>query len=341
MAGPTLVVFSRRGRDSVDHDCWAELERSADVRVVPRDGPPDRSEALELLAAADLLGSTNACLPVVDGALLDGLPRLRGIVLYATGYDHLDVDLLTSRGVELSVLPDYATTAVAEHALALLLGLATRLHLANDRSRGSCPRDVSLRGVELAGKHLGVIGVGRIGRRVARLGRALGMRVAGTDVDPVAALRARANGIRMGELDWLLSRSDAVAVCASHAHRAPPIVGASELDLLAPDALLVNVARAALVDTGAVVAAIRSGRLRGYAVDDTVVDPVRDADLLVEGRILQTGHSAWWRDEVLARGARMWGQRLLAAVRDRPMDAVTWPADGTHARTAPMDRTIA
>lgn len=340
MAGPTLVVLSRSGRHSIDHDCWAELERNAQVRAVTRDGRSNRSEAVEMLADADLLGSTNACLPAIDAALLDYVPRLRGIVLYATGYDHIDVDLLTSRGVGLSVLPDYATTAVAEHALALLLGLATRLHLANDRSRGSCRRDVSLRGTELAGKHLGVIGVGRIGRRVARLGWALGMRVTGTDVDPVAALRARANGIRMGELDWLLSRSDAVAVCASHAHGAPPIVGASELDLLAPGALLVNVARAALVDTAAMVAAIRSGRLRGYAVDDTVLDPARDGDLIVEGRILQTGHSAWWRDEVLARGERMWGERLLAAVHDRPIDAVTWPADDTHTRAAPMVRTI-
>jgi phosphoglycerate dehydrogenase-like enzyme len=341
MRGTTLVLFSRRGRSSLDEAYWVELERLADVRAVPRAAPPGHDEAAALLADADLLGSTNACLPVVDAELLDALPRLRGIVLYATGYDHLDVNLLAERGVGLSVLPDYATTAVAEHALAMLFGLATRLHLANDRSRGLSAPGVSLRGIELAGKHLGVIGLGRIGRRVARLGRAVGMHVAGTDVDPVAVLRARANGVRMGDLDWLLERSDAVAVCASHAHGSPPVLGAAELDLLPAGSLLVNVARAALVDTDAAVAAVRSGRLRGYAVDDAVVNPVRDDDLLQEGRILQTGHSAWWRDEVLARGARMWGERLLAAVRGRPMDVITWPPGRVSAAAAPMDRTTA
>jgi phosphoglycerate dehydrogenase-like enzyme len=105
--------------------------------------------------------------------------------------------------------------------------------------------------------------------------------------------------------------------------------------LLPPAALLVNVARAALVDTAAATAAIRSGRLRGYAVDDTVLDPVVDGDLSAEGRVLQTGHSGWWRDEVLARGARMWGERLLAAVHNRPLDAVTWPSHDARARPVP------
>jgi phosphoglycerate dehydrogenase-like enzyme len=325
---PNLVVISRRGRDSLPTDCWAELNRLADVREIRSDGPLSRIEAATVLADAELLGVTNLCLPPIDAELLDRLTRLRGIVLYATGYDHLDVPLLHSRGIELSVLPRYATTAVAEHAIAMLMALATRLHLANDRSRGECAPDVSLRGIELSGRTLGVIGVGRIGRRVARLARSLGMRVVATDIDPLAVLRARASGIRTGELAWVLARSDAVAVCASHRFGAGPLLGASDLVLMRKDALLVNVARAGLVDTDAAITAVRAGRLRGYAVDDTVVDPARDGDLLAEGRVLQTGHSAWWRDEVIERGARMWGERLIAAARGRPRDLVTGPRVG-------------
>jgi phosphoglycerate dehydrogenase-like enzyme len=323
---PSLVVISRRGRASVDPRCWDELERRARVTVVRRNDAPTHDEAVRLLAGADVVGATNLCLPTVDAALLDELPRLRGIVLYATGYDHLDVPLLRSRQVGLSVLPEYATAAVAEHALAMLLALATRLHLAHDRGRGASPPDASLRGIELAGKTLGIIGVGRIGGRLARLARGIGMRVAGTDIDPRVQVRAEAAGVAMGPLDRVLERSHAVAVCASHTHGAPPILGRPELASLRPGALLVNVARAALVDTAEAVAAVRAGRLRGYAVDDTVLDPVRDRDLLQEGRVLQTGHSAWWRDEVLDRGARMWGERLVAAVSGHPLDAVTWPA---------------
>jgi phosphoglycerate dehydrogenase-like enzyme len=212
----------------------------------------------------------------------------------------------------------------------MLLALATRLHLAHDRSRGISGRNVSLRGLELAGRTLGVVGVGRIGGRLAALARAIGLDVVGTDIDPPARKRAEAVGVAMTDLNRLLEHSDAVALCASRTFSDPPIIGSPELARMRRGALLVNVARSGLVDTAAAVAAVRSGRLRGYAVDDVVVDCRRDGDLLDEGRVLQTGHSAWWRDEVLARGSRMWGERLVAAVRGEPLDVVTWPsrADG-------------
>lgn len=209
--------------------------------------------------------------------------------------------------------------------MALLLALATRLHLAHDRSRGIAPAGVSLRGVELNGRCLGIVGLGRIGRRTAQLAQAFGMRILGCDCSPRAADLAAALGVEVVELDALLRRADAVAVCASSTFGARPIITAAELDQLMNDVLLVNTARAALVDTAAAVAAVRSGRLRGYAVDDTVLDPAVDGDVLEQGRVLQTGHSAWWRDEVLVRGRDMWAERLLAAAVDRPLGAVTWP----------------
>lgn len=325
MQRPAIVVLSRQGRGTLSPAEWAALESVADVRVLQRDAAPRHAEAVGLLSDADLLGSTNLCLPRLDAALLQRLPRLRGVVLYATGYDHLDVPLLQRSRVGLSVLPDYATAAVAEHGIALLLALATRLHLAHERSRGAAPAQVSLRGVELHGRTLGVVGVGRIGLRTAHLAQAFGMRVIGCDPDPVAKVRAAARGVDMVGLPALLRRADAVAVCASSAFGARPILGGRELALLRDGGLLVNTARSSLVDTSAVRAAVRSGRLRGYAVDDTVLDPTADRDLLDEGRVLQTGHSAWWRDEVLSRGARMWAEHLLAAAGGQPLDTVTWP----------------
>jgi phosphoglycerate dehydrogenase-like enzyme len=327
MTRPRLVVLSRQGRASLPGDLWPWLHEAGDVSVVRRDAAPDRDTAVALLRDADLLGATNVCLPRLDAPLLDALPRLRGIVLLATGYDHLDVPDLRRRGIGLSVLPDYATAAVAEHGLAMVLALATRLHLANDRSRGEVAAGTSLRGVELAGRTVGVVGVGHIGSRLTQLARGIGMRVVGTDIDPAAVRRAVAGGVEMTDLGDLLRCSDVVALAASHVLGRPAILGPRELDRLRPGAFVVNVGRPALVDTPAVAAALRTRRLRGYAVDDVVLDPVRDADLVREGRVLQTGHSAWWRDEVLDRGARMWGEHLLAAVRGRPLDAVTWPDD--------------
>ena len=301
----------------------------AHVRAVQLETRPSPQEAVTLLRDVDVLAATNVCLPVLDADLLDQLPGLRAVALFATGYDHIDVALLEDRAITLSVLHDYATVAVAEHGVAMLLALATRLHLAHDRTRGVAPSGASLRGVELAGKTVGVIGLGRIGTRLAALCSGLGMRVVGADTDRGARARAVAAGIEVGTTDGVLGASDAVVLCASHRFDAPPIVGAGELARMREGALLVNVARAALVDTTAALAAVRRGRLRGYAVDDAVVDERTDGDLLVEGKVLQTGHSAWWRDEVLERGARMWGERLLAVLEGDPLDVVCSPRAST------------
>ena len=322
----TVAVLSRQGRDSLCPDHAGRVAALADVSYHRLEEAPHPHEALALLDGVDILAATNKCLPQLDAELLDELPHLRGVVLYATGYDHVDVDLLQSRGVGLSVLPEYATNAVAEHAIGMLLALATRLHLANDRSRQLVGADTSLRGLELAGHTMGVVGVGRIGTRVAALGAALSMRVIGNDIDGIAVADARAAGIPMTSLDKLLATADAVMVCASHGFGDTALLGARELHQMRCGSLLVNVTRAALVDTAAAAAAVRAGAIRGYAVDDEVLCPALDGDLIAQGRVLQTGHSAWWRDEVLDRGRRMWGEHLIAAIEGRPLDGVTWPA---------------
>jgi phosphoglycerate dehydrogenase-like enzyme len=326
MAKPNVVLLSRQGRASLPADTWTRLTEVATVEAVTMHSAPSMEKAVRLLADADLLGATNACLPHLDAELLDALPRLRGIVLYATGYDHIDVGLLESRRVGLSVVPDYATVAVAEHTIALMMALASRIHLANDHCRGMTSDDLSLRGVELAGRTIGVVGLGRIGRRVALLAKALGMRVVGTDTDFLARIRAWRQGVRIMDLPELLAAADVVTMCASHRFGAPPILRAPEIAAMRPGSFLVNAARAALVDSAAATAALRSRRLRGYAVDDQIADLSADADLLREGRLLQTGHSAWWRDETLSRGARLWGERLIAAGAGSPIDAVLWPS---------------
>lgn len=334
MAKPKVVLLSRQGRASLPADTWTRLTDVAVVDAVKLHSAPSAETAIRLLADAELLGATNACLPQLSVEFLEALPRLRGIVLYATGYDHIDLDLLAANGVGLSVVPDYATVAVAEHTIAMMMALASRIHLANDRGRAMTPDGVSLRGMELAGRTLGVVGLGRIGRRVALSAKALGMRVVGADTDFMARIRGRRLGVRVMDLRQVLAAADVVAVCANHQFGAPPILAAPEIAAMRPGSFLVNAARAALVDSAAAMAALRTRRLRGYAVDDHIGDRSADADLLCEGRLLQTGHSAWWRDETLARGARLWGERLIAAGAGHPIDAVIWPSAPALSRPA-------
>lgn len=331
MTVPTVVVFSRAGRDTVDADLTASLGRRAEVRFHRCDGPPAASVTRLLLRDADVLAATNLCLPVIDDSLLAASPRLRHLVLYATGYDHIDLALLRRHDVTLRTLPDYATQAVAEHAVAMVMAMGTRLSLANDRSRGRVPATVSLRGCELGTRTLGVIGLGRIGNAVAKLGQGLGMAVLGSDIDSVARQRALRAGVSVVPTSLLVRDSDAIAVCASTVPGTGPILDARHVARLRPGAFVASIARPSRVDVDAVTRALRSGRLRGFAIDDVVLDPDRDADLLDEGRVLQTGHSAWWRDEVLERGSRLFGQAILAA-----LDEVAAGAGAD--RTIPVNR---
>lgn len=306
-----VVVISRAGERSLPAELVRQVRERAAIDFVVRQHAPGPQETARLLSRATVLATTNVTLPALDDEVLRRLPDLRRVVLLATGHEHVDDELLARHGVGLVTLPAYATTAVAEHALGLVLTLATRAHLANDRSRGLVPTDTSLRGIELGGRTLGIIGVGRIGTHLARISHGIGMQVIGSDIDADACTVAGAAGLEMTSTDQLLTRSDVVAVCASTDRAHSTIVDARRVGLLREGAFLVNVGRPVLVDTGAVVAALRSRRLRGYGVDEVVLDPGGHADLLMEGRALQTGHSAWWRDEALERGATQFGQAIL------------------------------
>jgi phosphoglycerate dehydrogenase-like enzyme len=314
---PQLVVVSVQGEKTLPPDQTARLTELADVTFLARQAPMSHAEALFAFRHADVVAVTPKVAPDLDEALLRDLPHLRGIALYATGYDFLDVPLLERHGVRLSVLPDYSTEAVAEHAIGSLLAVAGRIHLANDRSRGLVGPTTSLRGFELRGRTLGIIGCGRIGSRVAELAHAFGMRTIAHDIDPKPVA-----GVTYVEREELLSASDAVTLHCPMVFGDPPMIDAAALATMRPGSVLINSSRAALVDDVAVAASIRAGHLRSYAVDDHLwTDPDVD-DLLREGRVLQTGHSAWWADEVLARGARMWGEHIAALVVGQPRDVV-------------------
>lgn len=312
-----MVVASVRGRGTFAADQAEWLESIADVSFLSRSGAMSTADARRSFRAADVVAVTPKVTPAIDSALLAGLPRLRGLAIYATGYDFLDVDELRRKGVVLTVLPDYSTVSVAEHTVGMILSMSRRIHLGNDRSRGYVGPDTSLRGFELNGKTLGIIGCGRIGSRVAGLAQAFGMTVISYDIDPKPV-----PGVTYVDRDFLLGRSNVVSLHCPMEYAADPMIGPVEIGSMRPGAVLVNSGRSGLVDADAVVRSIRAGHLRGYAIDDAVFGGPTVADLLEQGRILQTGHSAWWSDEVLTRGGRMWAEHIGALATGMPIDVL-------------------
>ena len=322
---PRLVVASVQGRKSLPADRVTDLERVSRATFLSRDHTLTAEEATALFADAEVLAITPKVSPVIDEDFLEALPNLRGICLHATGYDFVDPAALRRRGITLSTLLEYSTRSVAEQTLGLLLALSSRLHLANDRSRGLVHHGTSLRGFEIAGRTLGIIGCGRIGGTLARLAQALDMATIAYDIDPKPV-----PGVTYVTRDELFERSDVVTLHCPLPFDASPLVGHDEIRSMLPGAVLLNSSRAALVDDEAVIAAIRDGHLRGYAVDDELIGGPEVEDLLTEGRILQTGHSAWWTDEVLDRGSHMWADAIEAMLLGRPtavVDPTVAPSD--------------
>jgi glyoxylate reductase len=222
---------------------------------------------------------------IVDEALLAAAgARLQIVANFGVGYDSVDVEAATRRGVVVANTPGVLTEATAELTIALLLALARRVAegdrlLRRKEKWGLAP--TFMLGEGLAGKTLGIVGLGRIGKEVARLGEALGMRI----------LFTRGEGpYEEVPLDRLLGESDVVSLHAPLGPETGHLIGAAELEAMRPSALLVNVARGPIVDERALVEALRAGRIAGAALDVYEHEPDVEPGLLELENVVLTPH---------------------------------------------------
>lgn len=308
---PNMVVMSARGPDSFTTAQLHALESHANLTLHAVPGRLSHEAFQDLCASAAIIGFTRRATIDFNAKLIAALPNLHAVAVYATGYDWIDTAALQHRGIRLALLPDYSTQTVAEHSIGLILSMSRRLHLSDRVARGDLPAGISLRGFELHGKTLGIIGLGRIGLAIARMAQAFGLRVIAHDLSP-QPLR---EGIEPAELSHLLVTADIVLLASSLKRGTAPIINATTLALMKPDAVLINPSRSALVDNKAVLEAIAGKRLRGYAVDDTVFDTAQLARVEY-GRILQSAHTGWYSDEAIARGTQAWVDNLASLARD-------------------------
>jgi D-3-phosphoglycerate dehydrogenase len=228
----------------------------------------------------------------VSEELLDIPRRLRGVVSAGMGFDHIDTAAAASRGIPVVNAPEFAIS-IAEAALTLML-MITKHYPAMQRAvtAGQWPAPGVDRGHTLVGKTLGIIGLGRIGAKLAELGRGLSMRTIAADpfltADQVKARGAEA----LYSLHDLMRESDVICVCAPLTKTTHHLIDAAALEIVRPGAYLVNVARGALIDELALVAALESGRLAGAALDVLEQEPPSaDHPLLHMPNVIITPHS--------------------------------------------------
>lgn len=319
-AAPTTVLVTSRSFSSGDLDLAAELTE-AGCRTVT--GPADH----DLEALRPLLSGARAWIAgagPVTPAHLDAAPHLELVARYGVGVNAVDLTAAAARGVLVTNTPGANAGAVADHTVALILA-ALRDVVPGDRGVREGRWGVH-RARELGGLTVGVVGLGRIGRAVASRLTGFGSTLLGHD-PWVAGKEVTAAGLRPVTLDDLVRQSDVVTL---HAPGEDVLVDARLLGLARPGAILVNSARATLVDEAAVADALRTGGLGVYASDVLATETGSDSPLLAEDlrdRTLFTPHSAAQTVEAVDSMGRGAVDAVLAHLRgERPPNLVPLPA---------------
>jgi len=235
----------------------------------------------------------------VDAATMAANPGLKFIVLAATGSDNVDLQTARQRGIAVANIRDYCTPAVVQHVFALILALTRQLKgyqtVVNagawQRSNTFALFDYPIR--ELTGKTLGIVGYGSLGSGVADVGRAFGMEV-------LIASRPGAQAENRIPLDALLEQADVLSLHCPLTDANRHMIGKRELASMRPDALLINTARGALIDSAALVEALRAGGIGGAGIDVLATEPPTDEEPLLAADIpnlILTPHIAWTASE--------------------------------------------
>ena len=266
-----------------------ELEALGNLESYPRTSPGDvvsrARHAQVVLTNKVVLGHEQ----------LQALPDLRLISVLATGTNVVDLDVARERGVVVCNVPGYSTASVAQHTIALLLELTQAVGRHNASVKSGCwsrSDDFSYweqELVELAGRVLGIVGFGAIGRRVASIGSALGMQIL-----VHTRTRSLAGEVEHVELEELFRRADVLTLHCPLSESTFQLVNAERLALMKPSAYLINTSRGPLVDEAALAQALATGRLAGAALDVlTTEPPVSHHPLLAQERCIITPHIAW------------------------------------------------
>lgn len=279
----------------------------------------------------------------ITAEVLDQLPKLRFIATRSTGYEHIDLAACRLRGVTAAYVPSYGENTVAEHAFALIFALAKNLPRATLKTRSLDFSLQGLEGIDLQGKVLGIIGLGRIGTHTARIGRGAGMQVLAYDPHENPDL-ASSEGFRYVPLEELLGASDVLSIHAALVPQTYHLIDRSALGKMKHGALLVNTARGGIVDTEALCEALDNGTLAAAGLDvfegeeilrDEVALLRRPLDqqqlrhltlchsLLRRDNVILTPHMAFLTREGVKRLLDTTSENIRAYVAGRPQNLVS------------------
>lgn len=326
-AAKRLLVTQRLFDDTVPRAFEGSRIR-VDVREADEPLPP--GELSELLHGYQ--GVITLLTDRLPAAVLEGNPQLEVVANVAVGYDNIDVAAAVRLGIKVTNTPDVLTETTADLTLALMLTVARRLPEADAFARSGAwtawklvPEQL---GVDLHGKTLGLFGMGRIGRAVARRAvHGFGMRLVYTSRSRLPAHEERAFGADAVSFDELLGSSDFLCLHAPLTPETWHVIGAAELDAMRPTAVLVNTARGPLVDEGALADALLTGRLWGAGLDVFEAEPRIDPRLVaLRERVVLAPHVGSATDTTRRRMADVAAHNARTVLEGRAADHLVVPA---------------
>jgi D-lactate dehydrogenase len=330
-----IFVFEAEPREEQAFDA---LKAAGDVRLV-----------FEPLGTANAPGFSDAevvstfIYSELGRGVLEQLPSLKLIATRSTGHDHIDTAYCAEHGITVCNVPSYGENTVAEHVFALLLALSHRLIEGVERARNGRFSPDGLQGFDLAGKLLGVIGAGTIGRHVIRIAKGFGMKVLAYDVAPDTHL-AENLGFFYVEFEELLARSDVISLHVPAMPGTHHLLSSKAFAQMKHGVIIINTARGSLIDSRALILALRSGKVGGAGLDVLPDEPlireeaelicsifcnqhdlrdlVADHVLLRMPNVIVTPHSAFNTREAVGRIVETTAENILAFIDGQPRNIV-------------------
>lgn len=260
-----IVVFEAESREQ---SAFKPLAPAHEVVFV---AAPLKAENAATYADADIVSTF--IYSDLSRAVLEKLRDLRLIATRSTGYDHIDLAYCVAKRIAVANVPTYGENTVAEHVFALLLALAHRLPEAVERARSGRFSPAGLEGFDLAGKTIGVVGTGHIGRIVTRIAKGLSMNVVAFDVKPDEAV-AHELGFRYLAFDELLVSADVISLHAPATAETHHLLSANAFARMKDGVIIINTARGSLIDAHALIMALRSGKVAGAGLDVLADEPL-------------------------------------------------------------------
>ena len=334
-------LIQQEGKNKWQCPSFARLEEEHEVKYLAEDVSKENASKFSDVEMISVFIYSS-----LDKEALEQLPSLKFIATRSTGYDHIDLEYCRKKGVLVSNVPAYGENTVAEHVFALLFTLSHRILEAVERTRKGNFSPRGLRGFDLRGKTIGIIGTGHIGQHVIRMANGFEMKVIAYDINPDYNLQAKL-GFQYTDFNTLLQTADIISLHIPGGENTRHLIDEKAISLMKKGTVLINTARGDLIESKALLIALKEGKIAGAGLDVLPEEPVikEEAELIRTGfsentnletllanhlllhmqNVIITPHSAFNTREAIQRILTTTEDNLLSYASGTPQNLVAGP----------------